>query len=486
MNRSSYKNKQTIISGLCCWGIPIFLAFFYLCLAAEPDLRLAVPLLTAITALQVILIAAVVYLGERDLIHWSPWVIIVLAALFRLLFLFKEPQLSDDIYRYLWDGLQSLAGNNPYTMQPDIAPAFTDSMALLRDKINHPDLVTIYPPASQVIFTAGTILGKNLLGIKTLIVLLDLATCFLIMRLLPVLKIKPYRAVLYAWHPLPVIEIAASGHVDGAGYLFLLSAILLLYGQPLSGFTLKRDSGPDLSFIPFMFSGFLFSFCVLIKYFPLVFFPVLILPGRLRNKASFLTGFFTGIFLLSVPYLPDLKNSFSTLNTYLYNWEFAGFAFRVLREMTDTPEMPRKILLVLFCTISVLLYLRLFHDAWHGLKFPQKPVPLLNILDTCYMICFTFLLLTPTLHPWYALGLICFLPFTAGPAGLVFSWSVFLGYRVLIPYTILGQWSENTTTAFMIWAAPVFTLTAVYLSRGAKILFPVKHIDQGKGAGPSR
>ena len=103
-----------------------------------------------------------------------------------------------------------------------------------------------------------------------------------------------------------------------------------------------------------------------------------------------------------------------------------------------------------------------------------------GFLKTCYLISFAFLFLTPTLHPWYALSLICFLPFFAGPSGLVFSWSVFLGYRVLIPYTIQGEWDENTTTAFMIWVAPVTAFIASYLANRAKQLFPaVKHIDKG-------
>ena len=50
-----------------------------------------------------------------------------------------------------------------------------------------------------------------------------------------------------------------------------------------------------------------------------------------------------------------------------------------------------------------------------------------------------FLLLTPTLQPWYALTLVAFLPFCAGPAGLVLCWVVFLTYQVQIPYFILGH-----------------------------------------------
>jgi hypothetical protein len=73
-----------------------------------------------------------------------------------------------------------------------------------------------------------------------------------------------------------------------------------------------------------------------------------------------------------------------------------------------------------------------------------------------------FLLLTPTLKPWYALSLAVFLPFCAGPAGLVLCWVVFLTYQVQIPYFILGQWLENPYVTATVFLAP---LMAFLMSR---------------------
>ena len=70
------------------------------------------------------------------------------------------------------------------------------------------------------------------------------------------------------------------------------------------------------------------------------------------------------------------------------------------------------------------------------------------------MIAFAFLILTPTLHPWYALYLAAFLPFAGGPAGLVFSWSVFLSYRVVMAYGLTGQWIENSSVPLWVVIAP--------------------------------
>ena len=477
---STFKKINT--SSLCRWGIPLLFTFSYVILVIKPDLRLAIPFLIAVTSLQVILLATVYYLGEKNIIYWRPWFILFFALLFRLLFLFKDPQFSDDIYRYIWDGMQSLAGNNPYKLAPDIAPILTDAMGILREKVNHSELVTIYPPASQLIFAGGILLGKNIFGIKILLIIFDLATCFLIIRLLSILNISPYKAVLYAWHPLPIIEIAGSGHIDGTGFLFLFLALLILFRQNSTEIPIKKNTGSRGRFyIPRLFSGVLFSLSVLIKFFPLVFLPAVMLPGRLRSKAVFLTGFITGTLLLCLFYMPYLKNCFVTLDHYLHNWEFAGFAFRFLKETVSDWKLPRKFLLAVFIAATTLLYIKFYLHCL--IRLPTEPAYgpdiLFNLLDTLYMISFTFLLLTPTLHPWYALAMVSFLPFTAGPAGLTFSWSVFLGYQVLVPYTILGEWDDNIQTAFMIWAAPVFTITINFITRLIiKLHLFSKHINQ--------
>jgi hypothetical protein len=83
-------------------------------------------------------------------------------------------------------------------------------------------------------------------------------------------------------------------------------------------------------------------------------------------------------------------------------------------------------------------------------------------LNVCYATAMALLLLTPTLQPWYALCLAVFLPFCAGPAGLVLCWAVFLTYQVQIPFFILGQWIENPQVTAAVFLAPV---TAYILGR---------------------
>jgi hypothetical protein len=93
----------------------------------------------------------------------------------------------------------------------------------------------------------------------------------------------------------------------------------------------------------------------------------------------------------------------------------------------------------------------------------------LQALKTCYIITCAFLMLTPTLQPWYAITLAAFLPFCAGPAGLVLCWAVLLTYQIQIPYFILGQWLENQYVTAAVFLAPV---TAYLLSKVFSNIFP--------------
>lgn len=127
------------------WGILLIIASSYGILASQADLRLSIATLVGASALIMVFLCIALYLAEARGMCWSPRTIIIVAVAFRLMFLFRPPELSDDIYRYLWDGLTVLNGNNPYAFAPlDAKPLAAESVALL-SHVNHPHLITIYP-----------------------------------------------------------------------------------------------------------------------------------------------------------------------------------------------------------------------------------------------------------------------------------------------------------------------------------------------------
>ena len=394
-------------------------------------------------------LSVALYLGEKSVPIWSPRIVIFIAIIIRLLFLFRHPELSDDIYRYLWDGATMLNGHNPYSLPPAAAQPFDAETSRLLKLVNHPHLITIYPPVAQIVFAAGSLLG-GYLGLKSLLVTLDIATCLIVVKVLSIQKLPTSRAVMYAWHPLPVLEIASSGHIDGAAIFFMMLAIL---------FSIARlDDKPDL-FIKDRFlaplAGLLFSFALMVNLFPVVLFPAYLHLTREKRKTSFVLAMIAGGGVLLFPFLPDLSNMFVTLGVYLHNWEFAGFAYKTIQGVTSSGHVARLVLAAFFLVILAISYAALFLGKKNSAINQPQNFLFLPALKTMYGITLAFLLLTPTLHPWYALYLVCLLPFVPGAAGIVLSWAVLLSYRVLIPFMLLGTWSDNDIIPGLIWGATI-------------------------------
>ena len=470
------------------WGLPFIITTSYLILALQPNLCLAVPTLVGITGIIVVLLTVILYAGEKGAVSWSPRIVIVVATVLRILFLFRSPELSDDLYRYLWDGLQIIGGHNPYSTAPlNIQPHNEASYHLLK-LMNHPDLITIYPPAAQFIFSAGAYLSNNFLGLKTVLVAMDLVTCTLFINLLSSIGLPPWRAVIYAWHPLPILEIGSSGHIDGAGIFFLFLTLVLL--TALSNIhSAKSDlNSPSQSYMKqyvlVFLAGFTFAWAALVKLFPLLFMPGLFILVKKRNRMLFLTGIIAGVAILTIPFLPHLKNMFAILSIYIQNWEFSGFAFRTLRRITSSGNSTRLILSSLFLFSLAVLYGTLWlrkrfgirnktqsylHDSYfkYGLT-PFDRDSFFTVIKTLYAITMAFLLLSPTFYPWYALYLVCFLPFTTRAAGLILTWTVFLSYRVLISYKLLGHWIEDDYTPTLIWLGPASAFLLITLTQKLK------------------
>lgn len=414
-------------------------------LALEEELRLAIPLLVGVTATMTIVLACALYYGKRDRGVWTPSVILAVALLLRLMFLFSPPQLSDDIYRYQWDGSNLLQGINPYAAAPSqVKPPF--SLAIIHSRINHPDYVTIYPPAAQVIFAGGAMLENGIVGIKGFLVLMDMALCALLILLLRRLEMPAWWAILYAWNPLPVLEIAGSGHIDGAGLALMIGSFCLLV------ITRRNDSANSPQYWPFFFSGALLAGAGLVKLFPFLLTPILFLLVPARRRLHFSAGFITTLAALVLPFLPHLVNITDSLGAYAHHWEFAGFVFNALRAITGSGTTARLLLICCFFLVFIVIMFRFRHD----IHYASSPVTRARLaLKACYATAMVFLLLTPTLHPWYALCLAVFLPFCPGAAGLVLCWVVFLTYQVQIPYFTMGQWIESPQVTAAVFLAPV-------------------------------
>ena len=165
------------------------------------------------------------------------WLIFGVAIVLRAYVLLFDPLLSSDIYRYVWDGRVQAAGINPYRYFPA-----DEALAFLRDgtifpHINRADTaVTIYPPVAQFFFLIVTRIGENVTVMRLALLGCEAVTVTMITLLLRRMNRPVTRVIAYLWHPLPLWEIANSGHVDALMVaLMLLGLWIALTGHALRG-----------------------------------------------------------------------------------------------------------------------------------------------------------------------------------------------------------------------------------------------------------
>jgi alpha-1,6-mannosyltransferase len=191
----------------------------------------------ALTIIAGLLAIVATGLAERAPPDRALWLILGLGILLRAYVLAFDPLLSSDIYRYVWDGRVQAAGINPYRYFPA-----DEALAFLRDEtifpyINRADFaVTIYPPVAQFFFLIVTRFGESVTTMRLALLGCEFITVTLIILLLRRMNRPVTRVVAYLWHPLPLWEIANSGHVDALMVaLMLLGLWIAVTGHALRG-----------------------------------------------------------------------------------------------------------------------------------------------------------------------------------------------------------------------------------------------------------
>ena len=177
------------------------------------------------------------------------------ALLLRVMLLGFVPNLSHDSWRYVWDARVFLHGYSPYVTLPE-----AKELEPLRDFIyansRFRNAPSIYPPGAQYVYLLSYLLvPSNLFFLKGVFVLFDMLGCLALALLLARKGVDPARVLLYAWCPLPIVEFALEGHLDGLAIAFALLAVLSSSRTDWQGRTL---------------TGFLIGMGTLAKIYPLV------------------------------------------------------------------------------------------------------------------------------------------------------------------------------------------------------------------------
>ena len=328
--------------------------------------------------------------------------IIVFAIIFRLTLLFSGPVFSFDVYRYYWDGKIAANGVNPYLYPPD-APELSSLRDANWELINHKYLKSGYPPLMELFLGLLYVSSHSVQAYKVSFFLLDIGTILAVLLIMRQLSIKDKYLMVYAWAPLPIIEISQTGHNDSLMvFLMIVSFLLLLRG--------RRN-----------LSSLVMGLSVASKLFPILFVPVLF---RRWGKTGTLI-FFLVVAALYLPFADIGLKMYSGLlyvvNTTFFNGSvFPGVvAMLTWTDLLANPGFAAQ--LVVYCIYAIVL-------LWAFLLSFRHQVNSIELMKVCFLLGGTVLLLNRTFFPWYVVWILPFVVFYTSRSWLLLSGSIFLSY----------------------------------------------------------
>ena len=407
--RSSFATAVLLLVALAMSAI-----FYHL--SRLRDFNQHVPQFITLALAASVLYLASVYVVEQFTLDWPAlFVILAAAAVFRLILLPAKPPLSDDVYRYQWEGKVQALSLNPYTVYPakPNLRRLQDPKHPLRTGTTTP---TVYPPLSEISFAWA----RTIPGYKALYTTFDLATLGVLLMILASLQQPFHRVLTYTWNPTVLVSFALCGHQDSLAIFTLMLAHLLIISRK-----------PLLSnvFLALSFAS--------------KFFALLFLPFFLKRPRWVTGGLFAGVVALCYLHFAGAGwRLFHGLSDYAANWEGNDSLFRLISAVSASRAQAEFVagVLVLIIAASVV----------------RAHMPLLR---AGLFLTGGLLLLSPNAFPWYFTWSIPFLCFYPSGAWLLMSVTCVLGYAPVIAYAA-GQPYRNSPLILALEYAPVLAWLA--------------------------
>ena len=363
--------------------------------------------------------------------------LIGLSLLFRLIFLFAIPNLSQDFYRFIWDGRMILEGLNPYLYVPEtfiqqgLHPA-TETNALYNGmgELNGSHY-TNYPPLNQLcFFIAALIANKSIFGsvilLRIITILADIGILYFGKKLLEQLNLPVKKIFLYILNPFIIIEMTGNLHFESVMLFFLVWSFYKLLQQKI------------------IWAGILFACAVSIKLIPLLFLPLFLKWFIYKNKSwrvgfkslviFYLTVIITNLLFFLPFYSSELITNYTnSVGLWFRNFEFNASIYYILREIgywfTGYNEIATIGKITPIFTILFLLFFTFF----------KKNINLKQ-LTTSMLFCLCFYYFTATtVHPWYIATPLILSVFTRFKFPVVWSFVIILSYQAYAN----TPWQEN-------------------------------------------
>jgi alpha-1,6-mannosyltransferase len=329
----------------------------------------------------------------------SPAIIWIFAVLFRLILLLTPVTLSEDVYRYIWDGHLLNSGVNPYAAVVN-SPLLDSYSTPLRERVNYPWLATPYLPAAQLYFAlVEWIAPQTPRAFQAGAMLLDLASAGLVMVSLKRLNISGKAILVYLWNPLIVVEFSQGAHIDVLMVFFIAAG--------LWGLVSGKRGGLLLSVLAW-------AAAVLVKGWPILSAPLFANRWGIKRLVLFGLGVALPLAFFAVEAgwgfgdTAGGQGVFGALRVYTTAWKFNGGLYHWLG-ISLGAKTARLISLLIPGFVGILLGV----EAWLNEGTHHSDLTAWNrVLIRWAILPFSlFLLVTPTIHPWYLALVFILLPF---------------------------------------------------------------------------
>ena len=372
------------------------------------------------------------FIAVKYKLRYGLFAALILFAGTRIPFFFELPQLSDDFYRFLWDGMLLNEGLNPIGRIPieqhinnfkDVAFA-----EMLLTKMNSPGYASVYPTFHQAFFGfAYFFAGHELLtGVNMMRAFIVTFELFFFLAILLRGRNKEH-TYIYAYLLNPLVIVEGVGNIHFEAIMLPLMAIALIDFSP------KR----------YLRSGVPFASAILVKLTPLILAPILVFKSSPKIRFYFIitTLFMLFVFLGMMEPWTLFKDFDKGLGLYFGTFEFNGSVYYVLRGITQafTGYNP---IAYLAPTLAVLSFAIIITVSWKWRKA--------SIFELALVVFIIYYLLASTVHPWYLIPIVYLAIRTGRTYILIWSFAVIFSYShysgeigpkwiyIILEYTLLA------------------------------------------------
>ncbi len=311
-----------------------------------------------------------------------------MAVALRLIWLFATPNLSNDYFRFIWDGEVTASGINVFGSIPTelaVDSEFNTSLnQQLYEGMNSKEYFSVYPPVNQLYFLVSALGGESLpvrlFLLKLVFFLTEFLGLFVLFKLASSKSVAKEKFSLWALNPLVIIEGIGNLHFEVVMLVYVLLAVVYF----------KRN---------WKLSAVFCGLAISVKLLPVMFLPLLI-PYLGWGKSLRYGGLAGAVFLLTfTPFLSleVIQNIWSSIDLYFQTFEFNSSIFNVVNYVGkqvvgwDITQSAGPIMAIITILVIALL------------SFNPKTKTYFNLPTAMLVASTTYLLMSTTVHPWYIL-----------------------------------------------------------------------------------